>query len=71
VKAVATPAPATEPKPEAGADLSSLTSLLSARWKGNAPAVAAKAEPLAESQIRSFRIVRLNAEAKKIEVELA
>ncbi len=77
VKAAATPAPAAaepasaEPNSEAKADLSSLTSLLSARWKGNAPATAAKPEPLAEAQIRSFKIVKLNAEAKKIEVELA
>ncbi len=71
VKAVAATAPAAEPKPEAKADLSSLTTLLSARWKGNAPAAAAKPEPLTEGQIRSFKIVKLNAEAKKIEVELA
>ena len=71
VKAAAAPTLAAEPKPEAKADLSSLTTLLSARWKGNAPAAAAKPEPLAEAQIRSFRIVKLNADAKKIEVELA
>jgi small subunit ribosomal protein S1 len=64
-------APAAEPKTEGKADLSSLTSLLSARWKGNAPAAAAKPEPLAEGQIRSFKIVKLNVDAKKIEVELA
>ncbi len=60
-----------EPRPEAKADLSSLTSLLSARWKGNAPAAAAKPDPLAEGQIRSFKIAALNADAKKVEVELA
>jgi small subunit ribosomal protein S1 len=60
-----------EVKPEAKADLSSLSSLLSARWKGNAPAAAAKPEALSEGQIRSFRIVKLIAETKKIEVELA
>ncbi len=71
VKAAAT-APAAETKAETKADLSSLTTLLSARWKGNAPAAAsAKPEPLAEAQIRSFKIVKLNADAKKIEVELA
>jgi small subunit ribosomal protein S1 len=53
------------------ADLSSLTSLLQARWKGNAPAASAKPEPLQAGQIRSFKIVALNAEAKTIEVELA
>ena len=58
-------------KPEGKADLSSLTSLLSARWKGNAPTPAAAQEPLAEAQIRSFKIVKLDAATKKIEVELA
>jgi small subunit ribosomal protein S1 len=71
VKASAAQAPAAEQKAAAKADLSSLSSLLSARWKGNAPAAAAQPEPLAEGQIRSFKIVALNAEAKKIEVELA
>jgi small subunit ribosomal protein S1 len=58
-------------KPDAKADLSSLTSLLSARWKGNAPAAAAKPELLAEGQIRTFKILKVDADAKKIEVELA
>ncbi|MGA2046596.1 MAG: S1 RNA-binding domain-containing protein [Terracidiphilus sp.] len=71
VKAAAAAAPAAEKKAEGKADLSSLSSLLSARWKGNEPAVAAKAEPLSEGQIRSFKIVKLDADAKKIEVELA
>jgi small subunit ribosomal protein S1 len=44
---------------------------LSARWKGNAPAASAKPEPLAAGQIRSFKIVKLSADTKKIEVELA
>jgi len=55
----------------AKADLSSLTSLLQARWKGNAPAPAAEPAPLRTGQIRSFRIVKLDSESKKIEVELA
>jgi small subunit ribosomal protein S1 len=41
------------------------------RWKGNTPAPQAKPEALAEGQIRTFKIVKLDAEAKKIEVELA
>ncbi len=45
--------------------------MLKARWKGNAPAPSAKREPLAESQIRTFKITKLVAESKKIEVELA
>jgi small subunit ribosomal protein S1 len=52
-------------------DLSSLSSMLKDRWKGNTSAPQAKPEPLSEGQIRSFKIVKLDAEAKKIEVELA
>ncbi len=57
--------------PAGKADLSSLTSMLKARWKGNAPAATPEPEPLAEGQVRSFRIVNLDAEAKRIEVEVA
>ncbi len=53
------------------ADLSSLTSMLQARWKGNAPAPNAGPEPLAEGQVRTFKIAKLDAAAKKIEVEPA
>jgi small subunit ribosomal protein S1 len=56
-----------EPKP----NLSSLSSMLKARWQGNAPAAQAKPEALSEGQIRSFKITKLEPEAKKIEVELA
>ena len=52
-------------------DLSSLSSMLKARWKGNAPAASTTPEPIAEGQIRSFKITKLDVEAKKIEVELA
>ncbi|MGB6695553.1 MAG: S1 RNA-binding domain-containing protein, partial [Terracidiphilus sp.] len=52
-------------------NLSSLSSMLSARWKGSAPAPTAAPEPLAEGQVRTFRIVKLEPESKKIEVELA
>jgi small subunit ribosomal protein S1 len=45
--------------------------MLKSRWKGNSPAAEAKAEPLSAGQIRSVRIVKLDAEAKKVEVELA
>jgi small subunit ribosomal protein S1 len=52
------------------ADLSSLTSMLQARWKsGSGPA--SKAEPVRAGQVRSFRIVKLDRAAKKIEVETA
>jgi small subunit ribosomal protein S1 len=52
-------------------DLSSLSSQLKSRWKGNSPAPQSKSDPLAEGQIRTFKITKLDAEAKKIEVELA
>jgi small subunit ribosomal protein S1 len=54
---------------DAKADLSSLSSMLQARWKsGSSPA--AQAEPARVGQVRSFRIVKLDRAAKKIEVEL-
>jgi small subunit ribosomal protein S1 len=52
-------------------DLSQLSSMLKARWKGNAPSPSAAPDPLAESQIRTFKITKLVADSKKIEVELA
>ncbi|MGP8175604.1 MAG: S1 RNA-binding domain-containing protein [Terracidiphilus sp.] len=62
---------ATETKPGSKPDLSSLSSMLKARWQGNAPAAESKPEPLAQGQIRTFKIVTLDPETKKIEVELA
>ena len=56
---------------EAKADLSSLTSMLQARWKGSGPAQAAKPEPLHVGQVRSFKIVRIDSPSKKIDLELA
>ena len=64
-------APAAETKPAAKADLSSLSSMLQSRWKGSAPAPSAAPEPLRTGQIRSFKITRLNADKKTVEVELA
>jgi small subunit ribosomal protein S1 len=52
-------------------DLSSLGSMLQARWKGGAPAGEAKPEAVRAGQIRKFRIVKLDAATKKIELELA
>ncbi|MGA7351704.1 MAG: 30S ribosomal protein S1 [Acidobacteriaceae bacterium] len=49
------------------ADLSALTSLLQSKWKGKA---AAGPEPVQVGQVRNFRIVALDNEAKRIEVEL-
>jgi hypothetical protein len=45
--------------------------MLKDRWQGNAPAASEKPEPLSEGQIRSFKVVYLDPETKKIEVELA
>jgi small subunit ribosomal protein S1 len=59
-----------EPATTGKADLSSLSSMLQTRWKtgsGGPP----KAEPARTGQVRSFRIVKLDPAAKKIEVELA
>ena len=61
--------PQTQSQPKA--DLSSLSTMLKARWKGDAPAASAQPEPLQVGQIRSFKIVKLDAATKKIEVELA
>jgi small subunit ribosomal protein S1 len=51
-------------------DLSSLTSMLQARWKGGAGSAGSKGEGLRSGQIRSFRIAKLDPAAKKIELEL-
>ncbi|SPE17794.1 30S ribosomal protein S1 [Candidatus Sulfotelmatomonas gaucii] len=65
-------APQTSPPASAAGkpDLSQLSSMLKARWKGNAPAPSAAPDPLAEAQIRTFKIVKLIPDSKKIEVEL-
>jgi small subunit ribosomal protein S1 len=56
----------------AKADLSSLSSMLQARWKGgSAGAAVPKSEAIHTGQIRSFRIAKLDAETKTIELELA
>ena len=51
-------------------DLSSLTSMLAAKWKSGESS-AARREPARAGQVRSFRIVRLDPGSKQIEVELA
>jgi small subunit ribosomal protein S1 len=66
--AAATPAKADTPA-TSKTDLSSLSSMLQARWKsGSSPTP--KAEPARAGQVRSFRIVKLDRAMKKIEVEL-
>ena len=54
-----------------GVDLSSLSSMLQARWKGSAPATSARPEPLRAGQVRSFKITMIDAGSKQIEVEVA
>jgi small subunit ribosomal protein S1 len=61
-----------EEKPaESKTDLSSLKSMLEARWKGGQATGGPKREPARAGQIRSFRIVKLDAAGKRIELELA
>jgi len=60
-----------EEKPvEAKADLSSLSSMLKAHWKGGSGATVSKPEGVRAGQIRSFRIAKLDPGSKTIEVEL-
>jgi small subunit ribosomal protein S1 len=62
--------PQSESAVSAKADLSSLSSMLQARWKTGAGAPV-KAEPARTGQVRSFRITKIDHAAKKIELELA
>jgi small subunit ribosomal protein S1 len=56
---------------EGKVDLSSLSSMLKARWKGGPSVAASKPEALNAGQIRSFRIGRMEPDARKIALELA
>ncbi|MGB9235336.1 MAG: 30S ribosomal protein S1 [Terriglobales bacterium] len=51
-------------------DLSSLGTMLQARWKSGAPLVSNQPESLRTGQILGFRIAKLDGAAKKIELEL-
>ncbi|MGA9557504.1 MAG: 30S ribosomal protein S1, partial [Terriglobales bacterium] len=51
-------------------DLSSLGSMLQARWKSGAAASETKPEGLRTGQVREFRIAKVDAAAKKVELEL-
>ena len=63
---------AANPTPASGADISSLTAMLSAKWKqGAVSEKTARREPLRTGQVRSFRITQLDPATKKIEIELA
>src|SRR5579862_20568 len=65
----AAPAKIEAPK-ESKADLSSLSSMLQARWKSGSGGLP-KAEPARVGQVRSFRIAKLDRATKKIELEFA
>ncbi len=59
---------------ESRADVSSLSSMLASKWKSGGTGDAAqpaRKEVAREGQVRSFRITKLDAEKKRIEVELA
>ena len=58
------PAPAS-----AKADLSSLSSMLQARWKSGGGSAASKPEAARSGEIRTFRIVALDPAAKRLELE--
>jgi small subunit ribosomal protein S1 len=65
---MSTESPEAAPAPVEGkVDLSSLSSMLKARWKGG-PAV--KTDTISTGQIRSFRIARVEADARRIDLEL-
>jgi small subunit ribosomal protein S1 len=60
-----------ETKAEAGKlDMSNLSAMLNARWKGGPVNSETKPEVARAGQIRSFRIVKLDPTTKKIELEL-
>jgi small subunit ribosomal protein S1 len=65
------PAAAATANTSAKADLSSLGSMLQARWKGVHAAQDDQPESLRTGEIRKFRITRLDVTAKKIELEPA
>ena len=50
-------------------DLSALTTMLSAQWKGASTAKSAKPDLPQAGQMRSFRITTLNPEAKEVQIE--
>ena len=69
------PAATAEPESPAnsggGVDLSSLTSMLSARWKSGTSSASTKKPEISTGQVRSFRIADLDASTGSIRLELA
>ncbi len=70
IRAKAVAAPVESAVAEAKPDLSSLTSMLQSRWKGQDKSAGKGDESLRAGQVRTFKIVTLDAAAKKIEVEV-
>ena len=52
-------------------DLSSLTAMLSAKWKQGSSTSTARPEAARAGQVRSFKVTKLDPATKKIELELA
>ena len=59
-----------EAKSNAPADLSALTSMLSAHWKSGAVRSEGRPESVSAGQVRTFRITKLDPATKHIELEL-
>lgn len=51
-------------------DLSALTSMLQSRWKGGTTPASSTPSSLQPGQVRSFRIIRLEPAAQKIEIQV-
>jgi small subunit ribosomal protein S1 len=64
------PSVKSQPSP-AKPDVSSLSSMLQARWKGSAPSGSPKSESVRAGQVRNFRIAKLDPATKRIELDLA
>jgi len=64
------PAAVAEPVQSGAVDLSSLSSMLSAKWKNGPSAAEVKPEAVKVGQIRSFKVTKIDRAAKRIEVRL-
>jgi len=54
-----------------GLDLSALSSMLKDRWKTGGPAAGSAPAALEAGQVRSFKITKMDKDAKRIELKLA
>jgi small subunit ribosomal protein S1 len=62
--------PAASSQSEAKLDLSALSSMLSARWKGETKALGAQTEPARVGQVRDLKIATMDRHTKQISLEL-